>query len=665
MTKKGNFHELYVATEEEVTTIISRVHAVKERYVVLIIPKNALLLQSTINLRLLSRESKKQQKEIVIITQDEFGLKLAERLGIHAESLSVWQKEMSNQENISKETFEIEDEIIKEEDDFQDKKIGSNGYYSEENSKIKKSKTFSDIQPSKVTNKDDDSKIFIDENSSDRKAYNSKQIRPLIEKNVSRTSFSEEEIKKELCKKDKYDKEIIKQSFFENEYKEIEQKKFKDECDIKKTKNTRIFSKLAKQVDKFNLISDKKNVDDKFKKKIKLKAKSKNVRVKSPYKKIVFISICIIFSILFITTFPYSKIILEISDFVISDKVTITASVDEQKMDFDRRIIVARKIEKDITRKISISPTGERDTTPQKAKGTITIYNEFSSKAQPLVKTTRFLAEDGTLFRLVKNVSVPGLTRKGDKSIPGELDVLVVADKAGKTSNIKATKFSIPGFKGTGKEDKIYAVSEKSMIGGSSGVDNYSTVEENDIVEAKNKAEKDINKYVLSEVQKLLKPDEEILLGDAIKLEITRSEADSVVGSAVDKVVYFVTTHVIAVIVNENDIEKIAKYALRQKSSKFTENDMEFKYSFEKVDADFDDGRLIIGVDASAKKEGIVDEDEFKRDILSKTHYELSKIVKEKYPVVTDISVVPFPSFPSFLSDRISARTWMTKIINK
>ncbi len=664
MTKKRNFYELYVAAEEEVTTIISRVHAAKEHYVVLIIPKNALLLQSTINLRLLSRESKKQQKEIVIITQDEFGLKLAERLGIHAESLSIWQKEMSNKENISQKTFESEDEIIKGEDNSQEKTIGSSRYHTKENDEVKKLKTFSDIRIGEEMNGCGDN-VFVDENSLDRKVYNSKQIRPLIEKKVTRTSSSEKKIKEELYEKDKYDRDISRQSFFENEYEEIEDKKFNDDCNIKKTKNTKIFSKirsLVNQVGKSNFTNDRKKVNSNHKQKTKLKSEYKNVRVKSSYKKIVFISICIIFSILFITTFPYSKITLEVSDFVIDDKVTITASIDEQKMDSERRIIAARKIEKDITRKISILPTGERDTTPQKAKGTITIYNEFSSKTQPLVKTTRFLSEDGVLFRLVKNVIVPGLVRKGDKIIPGKLDVLVVADDSGKTSNIKATKFSIPGFRGTGKEDKIYAISEKNMSGGSTGADNYATVKENDIVMAKNKAEKDVDEYVLSEVKKLLKSDEEILLGDAIKLEITRSESDSVVGSAVKELVYFVTTHVTAIIVNKNDVEKITKYALEQKSSNFVDNNMRFEYSFEKVEADFDDGRLVISVDASAKDTGIVNEDEFKRDILNKTYDELSEIIKEKYPIIKDISI---ELFPSFLSDRVSARIWMIKIIKK
>jgi len=657
MTTKGNFHELYVATEEEVTTIISRVHAAKERYVVLIIPKNALLLQSTINLRLLSRESKKQQKEIVIITQDEFGLKLAERLGIHAESLSVWQKEMSSQDNISQDTFEVaQDEVIKA-DVSKEKKIGSSAYYNDETEiENRKNKTFSDIQIDKKikNNINKKSEIVIDTNSSETVKSDSGQINSLIGKKVVKADFSEkpQEIIDDSNKKNTYREEIFKQSFLKKEYEEVEDEKLAYKK-AQKEKKPKIFSKI-KNLSKH---SDKITFQEKSD---KLKPRIKNVKVKSPYKKIVFLSVCIIFFILFITTFPYSTITLKISDFVVSDEVTITAGIDELEMDSERRTIVARKIEKDITKEIFVTPTGKRNSTPQKAKGTITIYNEFSSKPQPLVKTTRFLSEDGVLFRLAKNVVVPGVKNKGDEKIPGKIDVLVIADKTGKASNIKPTKFSIPGFKGSPKASKIYAVSEDDMSGGSSGNENYAMVTEKDIANAKKEAEKDIDKYVLNEVKKILKPDVEVLLKNAMKTNITRSEANSVVGSSVKKMSYFVTTHVIAIVINENDVEKIAKYALKQKKPKFKENDMKFKYDFEKVEANFDNGELIITLNASAKDEGIIDEKEFKKDVANKTHEEILKIIKEKYPIIKDITVSPTPSF---MSDRISPRTWMTKII--
>ncbi len=648
MTTRENFYELYISAEEEVTTIISRVHAVKERYVVLIIPKNALLLQSTINLRLLSKESKKYQKEIVIVTQDEFGLRLAERLGIYTETLTTWQKEMSGSDEINEGSFQIEKNDTKQRKEIisnNKKNIGSNEYYRTEEKGNKNSvKNFSDIQINQL-NTDNKEDKFAKEASTKKDGLVQEFDLNSQEKDEIKKEFKHNSKEKEnLSNRDIYEKEMAKQSFFKSEYEEREGGKYTED----NAKSKKIFNKITKKADN--------NVNKK-------KPKTK-IKIKSSFKKIIFLGIFILISVLFITTFPYSKVYIEVSDLTVSDNVTITAAVDENKADFDRRIITARKIEKDITKKVSVLPTGNSDTRPQKAKGVITIYNEFSSKPQPLVKTTRFLSKEGILFRLPKNIVVPGIEIKEGKKVPGKIEVLIVADKTGKSSNIGATNFTIPGFKGTAKEGKIYAVSESEMSGGSDGTDNYKTVTVKDIEKAKKEAEKDSEKYVIEEIEKILKPGEEILLENAVKLTLVRSESDAVLGSAVEKVSYSITNHVTAIIINKHDIEKIVEYALKQKKSNVSK-DAKLEYEFKDIDPDFNLGKLVININATEKINGTVDKDEFKKEILNKTHEEVERLVKEKYPAITDISIAPTPSTPSIFADRISSRKWMTKIIEK
>ena len=71
-----------------------------------------------------------------------------------------------------------------------------------------------------------------------------------------------------------------------------------------------------------------------------------------------------------------------------------------------------------------------------KAIGNITIINE-SSLDQPLVATTRFLSEDGVLFRLKERVTVPS---------QGQIEAEVYADKEGESGNIGSSSFTIPGL---------------------------------------------------------------------------------------------------------------------------------------------------------------------------------------------------------------------------
>ena len=89
--------------------------------------------------------------------------------------------------------------------------------------------------------------------------------------------------------------------------------------------------------------------------------------------------------------------------------------------------------------------TGEKDVA-QKARGKITVFNEYGTTPQVLVATTRFQTPDGLIFRTLKGITVPGTKVENGKIIPGSISVEVIADKPGQSYNIQAGKFSIPAF---------------------------------------------------------------------------------------------------------------------------------------------------------------------------------------------------------------------------
>ncbi|MBI1755229.1 hypothetical protein HYR65_03015 [Candidatus Azambacteria bacterium] len=105
-----------------------------------------------------------------------------------------------------------------------------------------------------------------------------------------------------------------------------------------------------------------------------------------------------------------------------------------------------------------------------KAEGELTVYNEFSSNSQTLVKSTRFTAKDGNVFRLKNGVVVPGATIKDGKVVsPGMVTAAIIADQAGAAHNIGPSDFTIPGFAGTPKFTGFRAKSSKPMTGGGTG----------------------------------------------------------------------------------------------------------------------------------------------------------------------------------------------------
>lgn len=177
-------------------------------------------------------------------------------------------------------------------------------------------------------------------------------------------------------------------------------------------------------------------------------------------------------------------------------------------------------IEKSMTVSEAATGTGAGAETA-KARGTIRIYNDFSQSSQPLVATTRFEAPDGKIFRLVQSVVVPGVNEKDGKRERGMIEATVVADLAGPEFNIGATRFTIPGFKGSQKYEKFTAESTQSFAGGSvSGTTDQKVVSLDDKARAAAKASEEIKAYVLNEVKATLAPGEVAI---AESLQINRS----------------------------------------------------------------------------------------------------------------------------------------------
>lgn len=111
------------------------------------------------------------------------------------------------------------------------------------------------------------------------------------------------------------------------------------------------------------------------------------------------------------------------------------------------------------------------DMVNQKASGRIRIYNAFGTSPQMLVATTRFITDDGILYRLPQNIIIPGATREANNTlVPAFIEADVFADKAGIASNREGeVKLRIPGFQGSPKYDGFYGIAMQGFSGGSTG----------------------------------------------------------------------------------------------------------------------------------------------------------------------------------------------------
>lgn len=117
----------------------------------------------------------------------------------------------------------------------------------------------------------------------------------------------------------------------------------------------------------------------------------------------------------------------------------------------------------------TIPASGGTKEVSEKAKGTVVVYNEYSTAPQKLVVNTRLESPDGKIYRMNNAVTVPGYTKSGTKIVPGSVKVSVTADQPGETYNIGLVDFTIPGFKGSPQYAKFYGRSETAMTGGATG----------------------------------------------------------------------------------------------------------------------------------------------------------------------------------------------------
>ena len=106
----------------------------------------------------------------------------------------------------------------------------------------------------------------------------------------------------------------------------------------------------------------------------------------------------------------------------------------------------------------------------EKAKGTITLYNEFGMNPQIIAAGSFISDSEGKAYKIDKTVSVPGykLDNKKNKVI-GKVDVSITSFLPGDIYNGSPDKFYVNAFKNTNKYEKIYGEIKTPLEGGASG----------------------------------------------------------------------------------------------------------------------------------------------------------------------------------------------------
>lgn len=174
-------------------------------------------------------------------------------------------------------------------------------------------------------------------------------------------------------------------------------------------------------------------------------------------------------------TLPKAEVVVYPVRETVSDSVEVFVSSKNSKADLGKGLIPGELLTLEKSESGEFSATGQKEVS-QKAKGKITIYNNYSSQAQTFV-ASRFQAEDGPsigvgagkIFWITKGLTVPGAVIKDGQTTPGRISAEVVAAEPGEAYNIGPSRFIMPALKGTPRGEKIYALSDSAMSGGKTG----------------------------------------------------------------------------------------------------------------------------------------------------------------------------------------------------
>lgn len=288
-----------------------------------------------------------------------------------------------------------------------------------------------------------------------------------------------------------------------------------------------------------------------------------------------------------------------------------------------------------------------------KAKGTVTLYNNYSSTTQKILAGTRISSSNGLIYKTTWTVVIPAKKLVKGKMTPGSIDVGVIADQAGSEYNIKVADykddFKIVAYKGSAKYTGFYGKIKKDIIGGFSGKKKIISAE---VEKAANlELEKILSDKLLKNAS-LAVLDDLVFFDNAYTIEYEKlSPADATDG--VTSIGMKGTLY--AIIFNSKSlVEFIAKKQITDnKLSTYTVDGLdtlEFKVVNTKDFSVKTGTPLSFSLNGSIRIVGTFSEKELKTKLLGIKLDQMSPIIKQ-YPSIKNVSVLLTPfwmrSFPS------------------
>lgn len=336
-----------------------------------------------------------------------------------------------------------------------------------------------------------------------------------------------------------------------------------------------------------------------------------------------------------------ATIAIDIKPKAIEQEETLTFSLSSPN-DFSQKIIAAKDITVDLEGKASTQVTGKKEV-GNKAKGTVTIYNNFDTK-KTLSSGTVIASGNSLDFTLDKEISVgsaSGDIFSGTK--PGTAQGAVTASKIGTEYNLPSgTKFTVDG------SSSIAAKNDGAFSGGTKK--EVTIVAKKDVTKVTDELPKSLQDKAKEEIGKKINPDEEVLpFYDNVELskkKLDRNEGDEakiVTLNATATFTYFTY--------KKDDLEQFAQTIVKNRlGDDNTISDTGISTTLKDI-KDGDDKKASAKVTISGGIMPKLDTTKLKKDIAGKS-FEEAKDMITKLPQVENVDIrlaPPIPFLPKIL----------------
>ena len=633
----------YVAPDEEILSVVSRLRSSALLENVFVVPKRALILQSIVNLRMLARESEKLGKTVVIVTQDEQGRALAEKLGLPTRAYSEDMKMRAD--GADAHIAESGDARIQSvTPPTQD--LGSDDFFSSDPRPATIQPT-PDIATAAAQQERSELRLRVRDNTPKRmttlNSVASTGPVPSADPMTANPPF--QGIRQEAGPANGMRLNTVQAS-----------------PTVMGAARAMAPNPQQAVAPTYQPQPAPSRNEERVKQLFAQKPPVRTMPQAKPTKPVevsigghgkfwltffAIVSLLSLGGVAFFLFVPKAEVLVTPQSRSENISLTFSGSVNEQPGNAN---IAIRLIEKDQEESVSVDATGTSAGETSKAKGTIILSNTYGKDSQSLVATTRIASSDGKIFRLTKGVVIPGMTVIGGTQAPGVIEADVIADQAGADYNLPSgTTFSIPGFKGSAKYDKFSAKSKSSFTGGGSSDSGTksigATITEADVAKGKSGTDEAFRTFFGDAVGKDLGADDKFV-ADSEDVATTGTPTHPNVGIAAQSFDYKASFKGRVYVFSEAEVKEKASALL---SDKINQEDKTLKLdgiilSYDEAVPDYDAGTLSLKVTASATFLSAVDTDKIRDDLLGKGSGDI-KAVLDNHPEIKKIEINQKPNF--------------------